>query len=84
MVGNRQSLDEAASVRVLTLLGMTFLPLSLVSSLFSMGGAFLPGERLFWVYWAAALPFVLVVYSVAWAVVKIIRLERRDEADKTG
>lgn len=76
MVGNRQSLDEARSVRVLTVLGMTFLPLSLVASLLSMGGAFLPGEGMFWVYWAAALPFVLLVYAVSWAAVKWVWWEK--------
>lgn len=66
IIGNRQSLDEARSVRILTVLGMTFLPLSLVASLLSMGGNFMPGASDFWVYWAASLPSVLLVFALAW------------------
>jgi hypothetical protein len=66
IIGNRQSLEEARSVRILTILGMTFLPLSLVASLLSMGGQFIAGKSEFWVYWAAAIPSVILVFLLAW------------------
>jgi hypothetical protein len=71
IVGNRQSLDEARSVRVLTVLGMTFLPLSLVAGILSMGGDYLAGETKFWVYWAASVPAVILVFGCSWLAVKI-------------
>lgn len=78
IIGNRQSLDEARSVRVLTVLGMTFLPLSLVASLLSMGGKFMPGESEFWVYWAASIPSVLIVSALAWLAVHSLEwIQRR-------
>ncbi|KAK5052721.1 hypothetical protein LTR84_002587 [Exophiala bonariae] len=66
IAGNRQSLDEARSVRILTVLGMTFLPMSLVASLLSMGGDYLPGESRFWVYWAVSIPSVVLVFGISW------------------
>ena len=73
IVGTRQSLDEARSVRVLTVLGMTFLPLSLVASLLSLSGNYQPGKAKFWVYWAASIPFILLVFGSAWLAVYILR-----------
>lgn len=73
IVGNRQSLDEARSVRVLTVLGMTFLPLSLVASLFSLSGNYQPGKDRFWVYWASSVPFVVLVFGLAWLAVHSFR-----------
>lgn len=73
IVGNRQSLDEARSVRVLTILGMTFLPLSLIASLLSMGGKFLPGESGFWIYWVASVPTVILVYALLWGAVRSLK-----------
>lgn len=65
IVGNRQALSEARSVRVLTILGMTFLPLSLVASLFSMTEHFSPGAGQFWVYFAVSIPLVFLVFGLA-------------------
>ena len=45
MVGNRQALDEARSVGLLTVLGMAFVPLSLIASLFSMSDKYRPGAQ---------------------------------------
>ncbi|KIW25000.1 uncharacterized protein PV07_10676 [Cladophialophora immunda] len=69
IVGNRQSLDEARSVRVLTVLGMTFLPMSLVAALLSMSGDYLAGESRFWVYWAASVPSIILVFGLSWLAV---------------
>lgn len=65
MVGNRQSLDEARSVGMLTLLGMAFVPLSLVASLFSMSDEYRPGAGKFWLYFAVSIPFVALLFGTA-------------------
>lgn len=62
IVGNRQALAESRSVRVLSMLGMTFLPLSFTSSLFSMADKYLPGASMFWVYFAVAVPLIFVTF----------------------
>jgi Mg2+ and Co2+ transporter CorA len=72
IVVSRQSLDEARSVRVLTVLGMTFLPMSLVAGLLSMGGDYLAGETRFWVYWAASIPSVFLVFGLSWLAVHVL------------
>ena len=64
IVGNRHSLGEARSVRVVTILGMTFLPLSFVSSLFSMEPRYLPGGCYFWVYFAVSVPLMMFIFLV--------------------
>jgi Mg2+ and Co2+ transporter CorA len=66
MVSNRQSLVEARTVRLLTILGMTFLPLSFTSGLFSMAGSFTPGGSQFWVYFAVSIPLVLLIFFFSW------------------
>jgi hypothetical protein len=48
IVGNLHSLFEARSVRLLTLLGMTVLPLSFTSGPFSMSGEYALGNSHFW------------------------------------
>lgn len=65
IVGNRQSLAEARSVRLLTLLGLTFLPLSFISGLFSMATPYSPGNSSFWIYFAVSLPLMLLVFMLA-------------------
>lgn len=65
MVGNRQSLDEARSVSLLTLLGMAFVPLSLVASLFSMSDEYRPGVGNFGLYFAVSIPFVAILFAMA-------------------
>lgn len=64
MVGNRQSLHEARSVGLLTLLSMAFVPLSLVVSLFSMSDDYRPGAGNFKMYFAVSLPFVALLFSI--------------------
>jgi CorA-like Mg2+ transporter protein len=59
----QQDKEHARSLGILTWLGALFLPLSLVASIFSFGGSYLPGESEFWVFWVVAVP-VLIVSSV--------------------
>ena len=61
IVGNRQSLNEARSVRFLTALGMAFLPLSFTSGLYSMTAPYLPGASKFWVYSVVSIPLLFVI-----------------------
>ena len=69
IAGNRQALAEAKrsfreakNVKILTLIGMVFIPLAFICGLFSMNDNFLPGSSEFWVYWAAAVPLIVVVF----------------------
>ena len=65
IVGNRQSLEEAKSVHILTVLGTFFIPLSFSATLFSMSGTYIPGSPGFTIYLAVALPLAAVVSFVA-------------------
>lgn len=60
------SLKEARLVSKLTLVALVFIPLSFTASIFSMGGEFLPGSSLFWVYFAVALPVTLIILALTW------------------
>lgn len=60
-----RSIQEAKSVRVLTLLGMLFLPLGLASSLLSMTDDYSPGAEKFWIYFAIAIPLIVCVVVLA-------------------
>ena len=75
ILGNKQalkeanrSLHEAKSVKILTLLGMMFLPLSLTSQILSMSERFLPGPGQFWVYMVVAVPLVALVFVVVFLI----------------
>ena len=75
IIGNRKalkeanrSLQEAKSVKILTFLGMLFLPLSLTSGLLSMGGDYSPGGSQFWIYFAIAIPLTMCVFGVVFLV----------------
>ena len=57
---------EAKLVSRLTVVALVFIPLSFTASIFSMGGNFLPGSSLFWVYFAAAVPLTFIVLALAW------------------
>jgi len=56
----QKSNSIAKSVGKLTALASLFFPISVVAGIFSMGGNFLPGENLFWVFWAVVGPLCLV------------------------
>ena len=75
ILGNRQalreanrSLHEAKSVKVLTLLGMLFLPLSFVSGLLRMNDPFTPGTPGFAIYIAVSIPLVVIVFCVVFLI----------------
>lgn len=63
IVGNRQafkeqqlSLHAAEKSRGLTFIGLVFIPLAFVSSLFSMAEPYGPGGELFWIYFVISVP----------------------------
>jgi hypothetical protein len=49
---------EAKSVKVLTILGIVFIPLTYIASMFSMSAPYGPGGELFWLYFAISLPLL--------------------------
>ena len=51
-----RSIREAKCVKVLTILGVVFIPLAYVASLLNMSDPYGPGGRLFWVYFLVAFP----------------------------
>ena len=51
-----RSIREAKSVKALTILGVVFVPLAYVATLFSMSDSYGPGGELFWVYFLVAIP----------------------------
>lgn len=56
---NQQARDSSLQARSgaqLTKIATVAVPFSIVSAIFSMGGDYAAGERLFFVYWAIALP----------------------------
>ncbi|KAH7345858.1 hypothetical protein BKA66DRAFT_433934 [Pyrenochaeta sp. MPI-SDFR-AT-0127] len=55
----------ARSVKMLTTLGLIFLPLSFAASIFSMSDKFAPGGSDFWVYFAVSLPLLGLVVFVS-------------------
>jgi Mg2+ and Co2+ transporter CorA len=62
LLDSRRSILEAVSVRRLTYIALVFVPLSWVSSLFSMSDTYLPGHGRFWVYFAVALPLICLCF----------------------
>ncbi|VUC32577.1 unnamed protein product [Clonostachys rosea] len=58
---SQRSILEAVNVKKLTLIAIIFIPLSWVSSLFSMSDGYAPGQANFWVYFAVAVPFAVLV-----------------------
>ena len=56
-----QSLSASKSMKALSIAGVVFIPLTYTSSLFSMTQQFMPGAEKFWIYFAVALPLMVVV-----------------------
>ena len=56
-----RSVREAKSVKALSSLGVVFVPLAYVASLFSMSDSYKPGGELFWVYFVVAFPLIGVI-----------------------
>lgn len=61
----KHSARQAANVTLLTYIALVFVPLIWVSGLFSMSERYSPGQEKFWVYFATALPLLLVVLLVS-------------------
>jgi Mg2+ and Co2+ transporter CorA len=59
-----QSVWEASYVTRITIAGLAFLPLSFVSSIFSMNGQFAVDSKFGWVYFVVAIP---LAFMVVWA-----------------
>jgi len=57
----QRSIREAKSTKAITLIGLIFIPLAYTSSVFSMTEPYAPGQELFWVYFAASAPLILLV-----------------------
>ena len=67
MIESTKSIEEARATRLLAILGTVFIPLSLVASILSMGGDFLPGESQFWVYFVVSLPLLVLSLVIVFA-----------------
>lgn len=65
LLDSRQSVLQAANITRLTYIALVFVPLSWVTGLFSMSENFSPGEEHFWMYFATALPLLLVVLFIS-------------------
>lgn len=65
VVDSRRSLAETENISRLTVLALVFVPLSYVSSLFSMDASHGPGGPDFWVYFVVAVPVTIVVFLAA-------------------
>jgi len=71
IIESRRSLQETKVMKALTLLGMIFIPLAFTSGIFGISGKYAAGETYFWVYFAVALPIVLLVFIMAYTVDKV-------------
>jgi Mg2+ and Co2+ transporter CorA len=58
-----QSTSESIYMMRLTVLALTFAPLSFTTGLFSMSGSYLPRQPDFWIFWVASLPLVALVFA---------------------
>ncbi|RYN81861.1 hypothetical protein AA0117_g2404 [Alternaria alternata] len=65
IIDARQSFAETANISRLTVLALVFVPLTFVSSLFSMNTDNLPGHSRFWVYFVVAIPVTIGVFLIA-------------------
>ncbi|KAH8698175.1 hypothetical protein GQ44DRAFT_633179 [Phaeosphaeriaceae sp. PMI808] len=65
IIDARQSFAETANISRLTVLALVFIPLSYVSSLYSMNSEIMPGSKHFWQYFAVAIPVTLIVFIIA-------------------
>ncbi|PVI04776.1 hypothetical protein DM02DRAFT_668739 [Periconia macrospinosa] len=77
IIDARQSFAETTNISRLTILALVFVPLTFVSSLFSMKDDISPGASGFWVYFAVAVPITAVVYLVARPPTKVVAKGRK-------
>ncbi|KAL8318550.1 hypothetical protein RB597_005703, partial [Gaeumannomyces tritici] len=76
LLDSRQSIAQSANITRLTYIALVFVPLSWVAGLFSMSERYSPGgSGEFWVYWATALPLLLVILLVS----ALSRMQRPQE-----
>lgn len=61
LLDSRRGILEASHVGRLTFIALVFVPLSWVSSIFSMSDGYSPGHEHFWVYFATSVPVLLLV-----------------------
>lgn len=74
LVASYKSVAETKNTTFLTILGTVYLPLSLVASLFSMAGDFIPGKPQFWIYFTVSLPLLFISLAIAFASRSIARI----------
>ncbi|KAH7110876.1 hypothetical protein B0J11DRAFT_599171 [Dendryphion nanum] len=70
----RRSFAETANITRLTILALVFVPLTYISSLFSMNSNNAPGSDGFWVYFAVAAPVTILVGCIARPPVEELRV----------
>lgn len=63
-IDSRRSLTETINISRLTYLALTFIPLTIVSGLFSMNDEIAPGGRLFGIYFAVSIPLCILVFLI--------------------
>lgn len=78
LLDSRRSTQDAANLGRLTLIALVFVPLSWVASLFSMSEDYSPGHKNFWVYFATAVPVLVLVLLLSAVQLDrlVVRLER--------
>ena len=65
IIDSQRSFAETANITRFTYLALVFVPLTFVASIFSMNDRFAPGGKIFWLYFATAVPMCVVVFFVA-------------------
>jgi len=64
----KRSVKEAKTMKVLTFLGLIFIPLAFSCSLLSMNESYLPATGHFWIYFAVSLPLIVFVFLMVFIV----------------
>jgi Mg2+ and Co2+ transporter CorA len=87
----RRSMAESAQVKQITYVALVFIPLSYVSSLFNMSEKVAPWSTQFWIYFAVALPLLIIVFALGWwglpfdfSVRRFIRTDKRTKKASVG
>ena len=65
ILDSRRSIEEVVNVRQLTNIVLVFIPLSFAVSIFGMGDDYGPGKEKFWIYFATAIPPVLLILTAS-------------------
>ena len=61
---SRRSLTETINISRLSYLALIFIPLTFVSSLFSMNDSIAPGGKIFGLYFAVSIPLCILVFLI--------------------